>query len=144
LLVVKLDTGGFTAIFREKRIKNFVLRSCNEEDPGEERWTLYYTNDRNQVKKTNFCELCKVPASNIAADHFLIQKNLHTIRTALRSVLDNSGKNRRLKLLSLLQNKCSRIAHSQQFDDFLARFGSTFTRTCNDKLVIGIPLINVG
>lgn len=145
LIVIKRHNDSFTTIFYEKRIERFCLRSSKKVNGFEDRWILYYTTENGKVKKTNFCELC---ASSMEQSRSLVQKNLHKERNALRYLLDNAQKERRKKLYSLIQrhkflSKTARASSDPDEASPLVRFGSIFLRTCNERVVVGIPILNI-
>lgn len=149
LLVIKRYNECFSLIYSEKRVKQFLLRSSkNVNEDEEERWIVYFNKENGQVKKTNFCELCKISATSIESENSQVQNYLHKKRNKLRQMLDGAQKQRKLKLYSLLQRYklMSKMAYTcKDLDEAspLIRFGSVFKKTSNETLVIGLPILNI-
>lgn len=147
LVVYKRFDDCFKLTFKEKKVEEFRIRSNkNVNNSSDDRWILFYKTTSGEGMKTNFCELCKIPADGFRNPD--IEKYLHKERQRLRCSLDKAIAENRSRLASLLQrqkfiSKLSRFCDDIDEVSPLVRFGSIFKRVCNQKLIVGLPLLNI-
>lgn len=150
LFVLKRFASHFELILKDDNVVDFQLYGkINSSDTEKENSTILITYARGNTKKIYLGEHSKRDAD--FARNQEIQKHLHKKRTRLLSSFRKVQMERMSKYHELLENQ----KYVSKFARFncdpeeqivilqpLSRFGSIFTRVCNEKLVIGIPVLN--
>lgn len=146
LFVFKRFACHFDLILKDNNVVDFRLQGkINSSDIERENSTILITYKSGETKKIYLGEYCKREAD--FARNQEIQKHLHKERIRLVNSIRKVQKERMIKYHKLLENqkfvsKFARSCSDPEELQPLCRFGSIFTRTCNEKLVIGIPVFN--
>lgn len=146
LFMLKRFECHFELIRRDENVVNFRLFGKVNNSVEEENLAILITYKSGKFKKINYSDFCEQEEVDIAKKKE-IQKYLHTEKRSLLISIKKVQNERMSKYHKLLENRkfVSKFARFNSDPDEiqpLCRFGSIFKRTCNEKLVIGIPVLN--
>lgn len=146
LFILKRFECHFELILKDNNVVECRLHGkMNNKELESENSTMLITYKNGDDKKISLSEFCVRETD--AAKNKEIQRHLHIKRTHALTSIKKVQMERMSKYHKLLESKkfISKFARSNCDPEEiqpLCRFGSIFTRTCNEKLIIGIPVYN--
>lgn len=146
VFIIKKSGNQFKLHYYDRNINDYRL--CAGRDNAEENLVLFITFMNGKILKSRFNEVF-CAESVIHDKNNEIEKYLYKKRNKLYRSIEEIQKQRLLKYNNLIQKqkfvatysriKCEDTEEIQP----LVRFGNIFERICNDKLITGIPLLNL-